>query len=466
MTRAHGFTALRHLFLMAVAACGGATTAGPVEPAKGEGDSGTTNTGTDAGLSDAGIDRSGFPADVCDGTPTFAPLLHVTPKDAVDYLEVRSQMEFGEADGTLPQAVAAAKQGTPCKTAANASACQSALASLRSAVGWKLPAEGMVPPSRRYLVYTRGDQVAAVTSLDDLAAFIAPVDSPYEAAFLATERGHRIHCGQTNARPAAGGFEIITETGIACGEGTGVDEHIVAVSTTGGFEVKLTVRIKEGDPQCAIGRRPEGFVAHGSDAEDAVGKYFAEIAELEAASITAFYRLAQELEHHGAPAELITRARVSARDEIRHTAHMTALAERFGAIPNAPALSQGPVRDLFAIALENAVEGCVRETFGALQATYQAAHAADPAIRRVMERVARDETSHAALAWAIAAWVEPLFSVDERWTIEMARLRAVEELARDLRTEPDPEVRRLAGTPSAADSAQLLDAVAHELWAA
>src|SRR4029079_4274037 len=64
-------------------------------------------------------------------------------------------------------------------------------------------------------------------------------------------------------------------------------------------------------------------------------------------------------------------------------------------------------RPLAEVAIENAVEGCVRETFGAMMATYQAAHAEDAEIARIMRRVARDETRHAALSWAVARWAWP-----------------------------------------------------------
>jgi len=68
------------------------------------------------------------------------------------------------------------------------------------------------------------------------------------------------------------------------------------------------------------------------------------------------------------------------------------------------------VRSLYEIA----VEGCVRETFGALEATFQAKNANDPQIRRVMRRIAEDETRHAALAWRVAAWIEPRLSDRQR----------------------------------------------------
>lgn len=455
MTKRLGYGALRRLFLLAVASCGGSVTSTT--------GGGETSVGRDAG---AKIDRTLFDTAVCEGDVPHAPLEGVTPGSPVDYLELRVQNEFsGGDDENLPTVRAEAATGQACKTATDATQCRAALEALRTEEGWRLTDYGMAPPQHRFLVYTRGDEVGSVTTLTALSSFLAPVEHARDAALIASERGHRTRCGVKNARKTQEGFELVTETGHACGQGTGIDENVVKVSTTGEFTVVSTVRIKDGDPQCAIGRRPEGFVARGSGAESAVGRYFAEIAELEAASVTAFQRLAEELAHHGAPVDLIARARASARDEVRHTTYMTALASRYGAVPSAVLLEKMPARDLFALALENAVEGCVRETFGALQATFQAARAEDPAVKRVMTRIAEDETRHAALAWAIAAWAEPRLEEEERFAIECARVRAIEALAAALRTEPDPAVAAVAGAPTAADSESLLDAVAWELWA-
>jgi len=66
---------------------------------------------------------------------------------------------------------------------------------------------------------------------------------------------------------------------------------------------------------------------------------------------------------------------------------------------------QDPALDaLVDVALENAVEGCVRETYGALIATRQAEAASDPVVRRAMRKIAADETAHAALSWDVASF--------------------------------------------------------------
>lgn len=53
-------------------------------------------------------------------------------------------------------------------------------------------------------------------------------------------------------------------------------------------------------------------------------------------------------------------------------------------------------------ALDNAVEGCGRETFSALVGLYQARHARSAHVRRVLASVSEDEVGHAAWSWEAA----------------------------------------------------------------
>src|SRR6185295_19226548 len=131
---------------------------------------------------------------------------------------------------------------------------------------------------------------------------------------------------------------------------------------------------------------------------------FARAAWLEAASIHAFRRLVRELRAHGAPDELVLAARSAAKDEARHARLMARLATRFGAkVPRVEWTDRG-IRDVEAIARENAVEACVGETYGALAAAWQGEHAPHAEVRDVMRAIAPDELRHAALGWAVDAW--------------------------------------------------------------
>jgi hypothetical protein len=158
------------------------------------------------------------------------------------------------------------------------------------------------------------------------------------------------------------------------------------------------------------------------------GTYFAECAYLEAVSVLAFRRLALELSIHAAPAALVCAARRAERDEVRHAAATKRLAESFGAAVRTPSNAPFAVRALEEIALENAVEGCVRETYGAALALFRANHASTARVRSTMQRIAEDECRHADLSWAIAAWVMPLLDAAARARVVEAQRRAITEL--------------------------------------
>lgn len=210
-----------------------------------------------------------------------------------------------------------------------------------------------------------------------------------------------------------------------------------------------------------VGRRPAGLRRRGGPrADTALGAYFAEGAHLEAASVTAFERLRDELRALRAPAALIKAAERAIRDEVRHTTATTRIARRFGGAPRSPEVRRGAkTRSLERVALENAVEGCVRETYGALVATWQAARARDPEIRRSMQRIAVDETRHAALAWEVAAWADTRLSAAARARVARARQAAGRTLAKELAQTVPPELVREAGLPDRLRAAQLLSAL-------
>jgi len=163
----------------------------------------------------------------------------------------------------------------------------------------------------------------------------------------------------------------------------------------------------------------------------------ANLAWLEAASISAFRRLARELRAHGAPRALILRAKESARDEARHARLMSKLATKHGASVPRVTIRDVPVRSLESIARENAVEGCVMETYGALTAAWDATHEPDPEIADAMSQIAPDELRHAALGWAVAAWANERLSPAARKRVRAARNAAALALVAETPTKPE-----------------------------
>lgn len=175
------------------------------------------------------------------------------------------------------------------------------------------------------------------------------------------------------------------------------------------------------------GRRPAGLQRDEARASEP-GARFARMAELEAASVPAFAQLARELAAHGAPESLIAAARRALADEERHARMMTELARAAGARAVTPDVASTPLRPLVAIAVENVVEGCVRETAGAVAAAVEARRFAAPSLRRIFAAIAVDERRHADLAWAVDAWAAPRLTPAERRLVAAARAGALRSL--------------------------------------
>ena len=198
------------------------------------------------------------------------------------------------------------------------------------------------------------------------------------------------------------------------------------------------------------GRRPEGLrEASVLDSGSELGALFAQAAWLEAASVPAFLRLADELQAHGAPEVLVKAARRSAGDEVRHTRAMQALAQRHGATMPEVDLPPFEPRSLEEMLRENAVEGCVRETFGAFVAGWQGRTARDPEVRSTLRAITRDEVRHAELAWAVAAWAQERLSAAWRERLLQARRDALRSLGEEVEGHQPPEALiHEAGLPS------------------
>jgi hypothetical protein len=230
----------------------------------------------------------------------------------------------------------------------------------------------------------------------------------------------------------------------------------------------LTLECATGLFACGtgIGRRPDGLVdCLPARRGDAIGSSLAEAARLEAASVYAFRRFGSELAAMRAPRALVRAAERAARDEVRHARVTARLARRRGAAPGPVVVERNRhPRSIEAFAIENAVEGCVRECFGALVATRQAAFARDPQLAQEMVRIARDETRHAALAWQVARWLTPRLRADSRRRVRDAMVDAIATLRREVATTP-PEVATELGLPTGSEGVALVDAFAASLLA-
>jgi hypothetical protein len=182
---------------------------------------------------------------------------------------------------------------------------------------------------------------------------------------------------------------------------------------------------------------------------------------LEAASVCAFERLARELAAHGAPLRLRRAALVAARDESRHARAVARMARRHGVRGRARAPRAAMnVRALVDVAIENAIEGCVHETYGAALARFQSERAPDPRDRTALREIARDEARHAALAEKIDAWVKPKLSRRDRERVDAARQNAANALVCAVRATPSLP---MLGMPNATEATALAEGLG-SLW--
>ncbi len=317
-------------------------------------------------------------------------------------------------------------------------------------------------------VTTRGDVVQRWTGVETLKTLLGEVDSADEALLLLFAAGYDLKCNDAEAaswRSVADGYEVYaTRPGLACGL-TALTRYHLHVSRTGEIREIGTASLSRQGGGCAAGRKPAGLLNASRDAgRSKLGDYLARMAHLEAASVVAFERLANELAAFGAPRQMVDAALAARADEVRHADLIGRLALLNGGEPVEPAIAPWAPRGLEAIALENAVEGCVRETYGALVGGYQAQHACNRALRLAMERIAQDEARHAALSHQVHRWVMPRLGVAAAERVRHAQQQAVFALAAEIAQAPDAELASVAGLPSAPTARVLLDELSKTLW--
>jgi hypothetical protein len=196
---------------------------------------------------------------------------------------------------------------------------------------------------------------------------------------------------------------ISTETGRACiGTGGGICGRPFLI---------------DGEPRHApLAAYDAGWTAGEAPAVDALdptsrralAEHWSKNGLMEHASVAAFARFTLELLALGAPASLVRDAQQALGDEIAHAELCFDLATAYaghaiqpGPLPMAGALDHHGFDDI----VERAIaEACIGETIAAVEAAEAREHAADPEVRRVLERIAADETRHAALGFKFLRW--------------------------------------------------------------
>lgn len=418
------------------------------------------DAGVDAGpIGDAGPGIDAWvpppPPELCAPDGTWRAVQDLAPAMPATYVEAFDFNEFGGPIGNIDST------GTACVDARDVVTCEATLTDLRNTT------------YQRALLVTLGDSVRRLTTLDEVLAFLGPIDTVNEAALVAWLSGYDFYCAgdfTSTVAITSGGYHVVVyRQGGGCGSPWTTTQYTLRVSPAGVVTVLESIVVRSEEDFGCIGRRPVGLHDLESGAlgacESPVGDYFANVARLEESAVAAFDVMIAELSQLGAPQALVDAAARARADEVRHTESMGALAWRFGAAPLEPEIDPAPARTPFDIALENAVEGCIRETFGALVGACQALNAGDPSIAEEMAVVAEDEIRHAELSWALAAWLEPRLTADERARIEAAKREAVEELRLSAARPFHPDVVRVAGMPEPVVAVALVDQLTADIWA-
>jgi hypothetical protein len=462
---------------LSLAACDGDTTAnaGGADKSDAAGGSGGRDGGGSAGQDGSpaadpfwvGLAREEFVGPVCEDAYWNATA-GLNSREPVDYVVAMVGTPPGINTGNFgPEG----SSGTACRTASDVERCQAAIDAASLSIphtqycGWQIRGY----PCQHYLLTTAGDVVKTYLPGAGYLEFLGAIDTPQEALLLAhgqpyleDEDTYGFCEEQLLVRAVAGGYEVVvTDRTRDCP--TAYERVLLQVTREGRITELRRHPVRDAYVTC-IGRRHEGWMASPKPQSDGLGAFFAEIAELEAASVPAFWHLHAELRQHGADSALLEETRRAAADEVRHAGVMGDLARKFGGVPRAAHVRPLPLRDLARLACENAVEGCVRETFGALVATYQARHATDVDVAGALAEIAEDETRHAALAFRVAAWLEPKLDDVARETVRAAQQAAIAELRAELGHDVPEALRGVAGMPDAAVAAELLAQLERSLW--
>ncbi|WP_437955056.1 ferritin-like domain-containing protein [Sorangium sp. So ce119] len=390
-----------------------------------------------------GIDTDGFTTVACGSAGDTPYLAGVEPGDPADYIELRELLApTGTGTRTLESV------GVKCAGATDRPACEEKIAAAASSRGFSLGECIGSCPSHVLIVSTR-DEVLVLDTRDEVRAWLGPVNTPADAVLAASLEDYSVRCDHPDeggVRPAGDAYEVLATRHTKICDPVERTLYVLAVGEGGGVQ-ELESEVIASESGVCIGRRPAGLQRTAGRGATRVGAYFADVAQLEAASVWAFEALGRELVQHRAPRPLVERARLAGRDEVRHARLMRRLSARYGGRWEPPRVEPRPVRSLEELAIDNAAEGCVRETYGALVGTWQGRCARDPLVRRVMTRIARDEVRHAKLSWALDAWLRPRLSPAERRRVEDARRAALAGIEEEARRGVDPALVAHAGVP-------------------
>ncbi len=385
------------------------------------------------------------------------------PKDATLAADLDSLGGYTLQGDSKPTGMTASghKVGTACASATDPVACTTELDAFDPTTPYWSGCQGFCPTFPAYQVRTtKGAGVSVIGKREDVKKAFLPIDRPSEAA-AAVQAIHSVGCeeGKNNVLKNGDGSYDVKVLEFQCTQLPAdpsksvntTDEIAYRVTRDGTITEVARVRVKEekNDFGCPVaGRKPMGLRPANENGGSCAGQYFAKMAHLEAASVVAFSHMVDELRFHGAPEELVSRAIDAIADERRHADAIGGFAHEHGARVPEVVTAPARMRSLLEMAIENRREGCVRETYGALLAHYQAHASTDAAVKRAMRLIAHDETLHAALSWDLDAWLVSKLDVAELEKVRAAEVDAIDDLAIECAQRFDAETRAVVGLPT------------------
>lgn len=378
-----------------------------------------------------------------------------------DRVRVRAKLDFLARSNGSATSFYGEQAGAYCSGASSYAACKAQLDAARGDTNGITRAGEFI---YGYFVATRGDEVIVADTAAELAALVGPADDPDVATFLALAQQPTIDCSTVKVSSRSDSTLVTQTQPLGC-IGGGTITRTYRVTRAGVVTLESSERDEPANGCAVEGRLHEGQPRIAYEGDDA-GSLLARAAFYESGSVGSFVRLARELRAHGAPEQLVSRAIAAARDEVRHARATRRLARLHGATVVRPPRAPRAVRPLEEVARENAVEGCVRETYAALVALHQAERARDTSVREAMATIANDEIGHASLAWSLAEWAESRLDAAARARVEAARAAAIADLAEGAMPEAASDDARLAlGLPDAATTRALAAGLAAALAA-
>jgi hypothetical protein len=404
---------------------------------------------------------------------------NLRPIVPVDYIALRSASgvpsQGGSSEWTQTQFEVLSQHGALCGSAPAGSNCKEQAAHHPANF---VNAQCLQICREISVVTTRGGEVRRWATPQELRDFLAPIDTVDEALLIAQAEHYNVSCEaeSSGARRTVDGYEVYATRMTAMCAPMITTGYWLRVSNAG--EVSEISSEERSRSEACVGRMPRGLAAcEPSNERDACAGFLAQSSYLEAASVLAFEQLAAELAELGAPRDLVEAAERASQEERIHAREVSELACAYGASPltaplrfaRAPegAHRRQPTekRDLEEIALENVVEGCVRETYGAMIGAFQSVRAGDRRVQKCMRAIAEEELGHARLSHQVHRWIMPRLGAAARTRVQEAMAHAVSSLRRSVQsTSPDRELQSALGLPDRFAASLLLNQLEQDLW--